>query len=227
MWPFSRKKSLLARGFLRGWTDWHSHILPGVDDGVQSLDEALAVLHWYAEQGVQGVWLTPHIMEDYPNRPEDLRVRFSLLEQAWDGPMELHLAAEHMLDALFEKRLAAGDILPIGPDQDHLLVETSCFNAPMNFEALLDRIKQQGLQPILAHPERYFYMEETDYHRLHDSGVEFQLNLPSLCGMYGEAPARKARFLLKAGYYTCSGSDLHSLGAFRASLATPVRPIQF
>ena len=223
MWPFSRKATLLSSGFLQGWTDWHSHILPGVDDGVQSLDESLAVLHWYAEQGVQGVWLTPHIMEDYPNRPEDLRVRFSLLEQAWDGPVEIHLAAEHMLDALFEVRLAAGDIMPIGPESDCLLVETSCFNAPMNFEALLDRVKQQGLRPILAHPERYYYMNDTAYRRLYDTGVEFQLNVPSVCGAYGPVPALKARKLLAAGFYSHIGSDLHRLIDFQRSLSIPLK----
>ncbi|MGX8708248.1 MAG: tyrosine-protein phosphatase [Bacteroidales bacterium] len=227
MWPFSRKKSLLARGFLRGWTDWHSHILPGVDDGIPSPEAALEVLRWYESQGVREVWLTPHVMEDYPNTPAGLQARFEDLQRLWTGSVRLHLAAEHMLDALFEERLKQGELLPIGEAGDRLLIETSYYNAPMNFAELLEQVKARGFHPLLAHPERYFYMEETDYHRLHDSGVEFQLNLPSLCGMYGEAPARKARFLLKAGYYTCSGSDLHSLGAFRASLATPVRPIQF
>lgn len=225
MWPFSRKKSLLARGFLRGWTDWHSHILPGVDDGVQTMDEAIAVLRWYADQGVQDIWLTPHIMEDYPNRPEDLRERFALLEQTWNGPVELHLAAEHMLDALFESRLATGDVLPIGPEQDRLLVETSCFNAPMNFEALLGQVKKRGLRPILAHPERYVYMNDLAYRRLHDAGVEFQLNVPSLCGAYGLTVVRKARNMLKAGYYSCFGSDLHNLQNFCRLMHIPI--VQF
>lgn len=223
MWPFSRKATLLSSGFLQGWTDWHSHILPGVDDGVQTLDEAIAVLHWYAEQGVASVWLTPHIMEDCPNRPEDLRVRFAVLKQAWSGPVEIHLAAEHMLDALFERRLAAGDVLPIGPEKDRLLVETSCFNAPMNFEALLDRVKQQGLRPILAHPERYYYMNDAAYHRLYDMGVEFQLNVPSVCGAYGPVPALKARKLLAAGFYSHIGSDLHRLIDFQRSLSIPLK----
>jgi cytosine/adenosine deaminase-related metal-dependent hydrolase len=96
---FSRKKSLFDQGLLRGWTDWHSHILPGVDDGIRTLDDALAVLHWYAEQGVREVWLTPHVMEDCPNSPADLLERFAALRAAWNGPVVLHLAAENMLDA--------------------------------------------------------------------------------------------------------------------------------
>lgn len=227
MWPFFRKQSLLARGFLRGWTDCHSHILPGVDDGIPSLEAALEVLHWYEAQGVREVWLTPHVMEDFPNTPSGLQARFDDLQRQWTGSVRLHLSAEHMLDALFEERLKAGDVLPFGETGDRLLVETSCYNAPISFPSLLEQIKARGFRPLLAHPERYFYMEEADYHRLHDAGVEFQLNVPSLCGLYGEMPARKARLLLKAGYYTCSGSDLHSLGTFREALATPVRPIQW
>lgn len=222
---FARKKSLLETGFLRGWTDWHSHILPGVDDGIQTTDDALAMLRWYVEQGVREVWLTPHVMEDYPNTPADLRVRFAALQQSWDGPVTLHLAAEHMLDALFEQRLATGDVLPIGPEQDRLLVETSCYNAPMNFETLLEKIKKQGLRPLLAHPERYVYMNDAVYRRLHDAGVEFQLNVPSVCGSYGPVPAHKARALLKAGFYTHTGSDLHSLRAFQHALAVPIRSL--
>ncbi len=222
---FARKKSLLETGFLRGWTDWHSHILPGVDDGIQTTDDALAVLRWYAEQGVQEVWLTPHVMEDYPNTPADLRVRFAALQQSWDGPVALHLAAEHMLDALFEQRLGAGEVLPIGPDADALLVETSCFNAPMNLSALLERIKKSGFRPLLAHPERYMYMNDSEYRRLHEAGVAFQLNLPTLSGVYGQQAARKARKLLKAGYYSYMGSDIHSLRAFQHALAIPIRSL--
>lgn len=223
MWPFSRKATLLSSGFLQGWTDWHSHILPGVDDGIPSCEAALEVLRWYESQGVREVWLTPHVMEDYPNTPAGLKARFEDLQRQWTGAVRLHLAAEHMLDALFDKRLAAGDILPIGLEQDRLLVETSCFNAPMNFESLLDRIKQQGLRPILAHPERYYYMNDAAYRRLYDTGVEFQLNVPSVCGAYGPVPALKARKLLAAGFYSHIGSDLHRLIDFQRSSSIPLK----
>lgn len=223
MWPFSNRQSLLACGFLRGWTDWHSHILPGVDDGIPSMEAALEVLGWYDEQGVRDVWLTPHVMEDYPHTPRDLRNRFDELQHAWRGSLVLHLAAEHMLDALFEQRLKAGEVLPIGETGDRLLVETSCYNAPMGLDDLLTQIKSQGLHPLLAHPERYCYMRDADYVRLYESGVEFQLNLPSLAGVYGAGPAHKAQKLLKAGYYSYAGSDLHNLQTFRHALSVPVR----
>ena len=68
MWPFKRKKiSLEQSGTLRGFTDCHSHILPGVDDGVKTLRESLAILAKYEDLGISDLWLTPHIMEDIPN----------------------------------------------------------------------------------------------------------------------------------------------------------------
>lgn len=63
--------------------------------------------------------------------------------------LRLHLAAENMLDALFEKRLKANDLLPLGEDGKLLLVETSIFSAPMNFHALLERIKTRATRPCL------------------------------------------------------------------------------
>ena len=56
-------------------TDWHSHILPGVDDGFKSLEDSLAVLDMYQEAGIREVWLTPHVMEDIPNTTDGLRRR--------------------------------------------------------------------------------------------------------------------------------------------------------
>jgi tyrosine-protein phosphatase YwqE len=187
----------------------------------------LEVLRWYEEQGIREVWLTPHVMEDYPNTPAGLHARFENLQRLWTGSVRLHLAAEHMLDALFEERLKRGEVLPIGPEKDSLLVETSCYNAPMNFYELLEQIKKAGFHPLLAHPERYFYLDDAAYRRLHDAGVAFQLNILSLAGLYGPIPAHKARKLLDAGYYTRTGSDLHSLAAFQQALSVPVRPIQF
>jgi tyrosine-protein phosphatase YwqE len=82
MWPFSTQRSLEEAGILRGWTDWHSHILPGVDDGIRTQEQSLKVLAFYAEAGVTDVWLTPHVMEDIPNTPAALKERFSVLKSA-------------------------------------------------------------------------------------------------------------------------------------------------
>lgn len=212
MWLFKSKiPSLADSGMLRGFTDWHSHILPGVDDGFQNMSDSLEALRHFDSLGVETLWLTPHIMEDYPNSTEKLRERFSELSDKWDGNLQLRLASENMLDPLFEERLEAGDLLPIGPQADHLLVETSYFSAPMGFERMLENVKSKGFYPLLAHPERYTYMDEEDYRRLKEMGVKMQLNYVSLVGGYGETSRKKAVWLLNNGFIDVAGSDIHRL----------------
>ena len=218
MWPFSHKVALEPSGYFRDWTDWHSHILPGVDDGIRTMEDALAVLSFYADIGVREVWLTPHIMEDIPNTPAELKSRFEELKTVYHGPVQLHLAAEHMLDNLFDERFAAGEVLPLGEHEDTLLVETSYFNPPMDMDGQLRRIAKGGYRPLLAHPERYVYMDMKDYRRLRESGVEFQLNLLSLTGHYGPEARKKAWLLLKEGLYCRAGSDLHRLHSFQTAI---------
>lgn len=220
MWFFKEKVSSLAdSGMMNGLTDWHSHVLPGVDDGIKTMEESLEVLRHFEAKGVDTLWLTPHIMEDYPNTTEKLRTRFEELKSAWDGRLRLCLAAENMLDALFEERLAARDVLPIGENVDHLLVETSYFSAPMGFDRLIDSIKSAGYHPLLAHPERYTYMDEKDYKKLKDNGVKMQLNYVSLVGGYGETSRKKSIWLLKNGYIDAVGSDIHRLKSNQSLIA--------
>lgn len=209
MWPFKKKSTLADSGYMQGFTDWHCHILPGVDDGVDAMEKSLAILEDYASMGVSRVWFTPHIMEDVPNTPAALRERFAELKEAYSGPLELNLAAENMLDNLFEERLEANELLPIGPGGKHLLVETSYYTPPMDLYGILERIKSAGYFPLLAHPERYRYMEQKDYDRLHSMGIKMQMNLTSLAGLYGPDVKKRAEHLLKLGYYHATGTDLH------------------
>lgn len=214
MWPFNRSVSLSDSGILKGFTDWHSHILPGVDDGVETMSEALEILKVCEENGVERIWLTPHIMEDAPNDTKSLKQRFSELNENYTGGIELRLAAENMLDNLFEERLESNDFLPLGQRGDCLLVETSYFTPPMNFQDILEQIKSKGYRPVLAHPERYVYMEKKDYIRLFSSGIILQVNLFSLTGMYGMNEKRKAEWLLAEGMVGLAGSDTHSLDQY-------------
>lgn len=212
MWLFKEKVATLEKSnMLSGLTDWHSHVLPGVDDGIQTLDDSLAVLRHFDTLGVGTLWLTPHIMEDYPNKTDYLKRRFDELKRAWTGNVNLRLASENMLDSLFEERLAARDLLPIGENGDHLLIETSYFSAPMGFHDMIDNIMSAGYYPLLAHPERYKYMEESDYKKLREKGVKMQLNYVSLVGGYGETAKKKSIWLLKNGYIDVVGSDVHRL----------------
>lgn len=224
MWFFRKQVSLKDSGIFRGFTDWHCHLLPSVDDGVQTMQESLQVLSHYEELGISEVWLTPHIMEDIPNRTEDLKQRFMELNAAYQGNITLHLAAENMLDNLFEERLAKNDLLPLGKEGKHLLVETSYFNPPMGLDNILLRIKSKGYVPVLAHPERYVYMDESDYRQLKGMNVLFQLNLFSLVGAYGTGIRKKAGWLMKNGFYNLAGSDTHDLAVLEAVLCKQKLP---
>lgn len=208
-WPFNKRTSLADSGIFQGYTDWHCHLLPGVDDGVRTMEESLRLLESYEQLGIREVWLTPHIMEDIPNTTEQLRSRYAELQSVYQGPIILHLASENMLDNLFEQRLQQGDLLPIVDEGKHLLVETSYFNPPYGMDDILLRVKSKGYFPVLAHPERYVYMDTKDYERLKQLGVAFQLNLPSLIGAYGPDARRKAKWLLEHKHYQCSGTDTH------------------
>ncbi len=210
---FHRRHSLASSSILQGGEDRHSHILFGVDDGIRTIEESLKVLEYYASLGVAHVWCTPHIMEDVPNTTEALRQRFNELQGAYDGPVNLHLAAEYMLDNLFEERLKAGDLLTMGDDV--IMIETSTWNPPTNFMVILKEIMKAGYHPLLAHPERYRYLEESDYKKLIEMGVRFQLNLGSLTGYYGETVRKKAEIILRNGWYSHCGSDCHRFSSVK------------
>ena len=204
MWLFHKTTVLSRSGLLKGMVDCHSHLLPGVDDGVQSMEESLQILREMEQQGIRRVWLTPHIMEDIPNETLALQRKFWELLQQYRGAVELKLAAEYMLDNLFEERLEKEDLLLLEEGKRFLLVETSYFNPPMDLLSVLQRIQKKGYYPLLAHPERYEYMQKEDYNTLKEEHISFQLNLPSLAGMYGKHVQKKAEDLLKAGMYDLS-----------------------
>lgn len=210
MWPFRRTATLMESALFMGMVDCHSHLLPGVDDGVQTLEDSLQLLHQIEQLGVRRVWLTPHVMEDIPNETLSLQKHFQTLKEIYQGRVEIQLAAEYMLDNLFEERLENNDLLPLEEGKRYLLVETSYFNPPMGLLSTLQRIQQKGYYPLLAHPERYKYMEQKDYRKLKQESIYFQLNLPSLVGMYGKQVQEKAEALLKAGLYEQLGCDTHS-----------------
>lgn len=196
----------------KDYTDCHCHLLPGVDDGVRTVEDSLEILKELSQLGVRETWLTSHVMEDCPNTPESLRARFEQLKQAIAQAgiqtPQLHLSAENMMDELFETRLEQGAVL--SHIKGHLLVETSYYNPPFDLDGILSRVFSKGYFPILAHPERYVYMDDQDYGRLKGMGVRFQLNLSSLAGFYGKTAQAKAEKMLKLGYYEFTGTDLHN-----------------
>ena len=192
---------------LSGTTDRHSHILYGVDDGIKTVEDSIAAISFEESLGVTDIWCTPHVMEDMPNKTESLKARFEELCAAYNGPVHLHLAAEYMIDPLFETRLRNRDLLTM--EDNILLVETSTIAPPYDLEGSLNEAMSAGYRPILAHPERYRFLEVKDIVRLYEMGVRLQLNIASLTGYFGSSAKDKAEQLLKFGMYCAYGSDCH------------------
>jgi len=218
----SNKISVRDSGLLQGFCDYHCHLLPSVDDGVEMMEDSLHILSLWESAGMREVWMTPHIMEDYPNKPDDLRQRFEKVKQAYNGSIALHLASENMMDTLFANRLEADELLPMGSGHDCLLVETSYYTPPINMKELFDRTKSKGYKPILAHPERYRYMNRLDYKYWRQEGVLLQLNVSSLTGDYGQEAKAKAEWLLRQGMYDLCGTDTHAIEQTDIFLNAPI-----
>lgn len=215
MFLFNRRHNLIKSGILSGKIDIHSHILPGVDDGSSDRDTSLELLAFMEGLGYREVWLTPHVMADLGNTAEKIRNRFNEFMPSYKGSIKLHLSSEYMMDQGFETRLNT-DPLRLG--DRHLLVETSYVNPPAGLYQILEKVWKAGFSPLIAHPERYMYMDLSDYEELKSNGYEFQLNLLSLSGYYGSRPKLVSEDLLAREMYDFVGSDLHHLHHYRGML---------
>ena len=205
---FSKRYNLVKSRILNEKTDIHCHVLPGVDDGSPDVEHSLGLMDFLSKLGFKSVWLTPHVMEGLKNSTEKLRNRFDEFSSLYKGNCVLHLGAEYMLDAGF-KSVLNNEPLLLG--KEHLLVETSYMSPPADFDYLLQMAWERQYRPIIAHPERYMYMGESDYFRLKEQGYEFQLNIMSLSGYYGKRPKFFAEKLMEWGLYDFVGTDLHHL----------------
>ena len=112
------------------------------------------------------------------------------------------------------------DLLTMG--EKNVLVETRCLFPPMEMEGVLGEMLNAGYRPILAHPERYRYMDKARYRRIKGMGVKFQLNLGSAVGGYGKEARNKAEWLLEEGMYDLMGSDAHTLRFYDNMVSMPL-----
>lgn len=197
--------------------DIHSHLIPGLDDGVTSLDETLTCLKQFADWGIRKVITTPHVSRDwYPNTSalmqEGLLAVQNLIAEH-QLPITIEVAAEYLLDDFFMESLEQGNVLTFG-DKRYLLVETGYSAPPMRLHDMLFRIQTRGYTPILAHPERYkyYHADKPALMQLREAGCLFQLNWMSLSGRYGSQIEKQARYLLQQTCIDFVGSDLHRPG---------------
>ncbi len=209
---FSRKKQVDIK------VDIHSHLLPGIDDGVKSFEEALQIIEHLKKLGYQKLITTPHIYQDYyPNTPVIIREKLDTLKLELakaEIDMEVEAAAEYYVDGAFIDLLKNGDEILCFGRNNYVLIETSFQNKPIILDEAVFELKARNFTPILAHPERYEYIDNklTLLQDLHEKGVKLQVSLPSLKGYYGPEPKRIATNLLKKQMVDFLGSDLHRKG---------------
>lgn len=197
-----------------GYVDLHCHYLPGIDDGVRTLDEGLAVLTGLAKIGYAKVIATPHIRTAmFDNRKPGLeRAYRELVEIAADVPgmPETGLGAEHYCDDVFWELFTSGQALPY-PGEKAALVEFHYEMWPMRVEEKLFEMHVRGVRPVLAHPERYAALfKKTDpLDPLLEVGCVGLLDLMSLVGRYGRRPKKAAERMLDEGVYYAACTDSH------------------
>lgn len=215
---FFRNK--LPEDIFRGTVDVHCHLLPGVDDGFSTAEKSFQALEKLEKRGVERMALTPHFMKEYPeNHRAAIIAKFEAFktEAAKVSHIELHLAAEYMLDACFMDHFEEG-FLTLDKGGNHVLCETSYLMCEPNIKEMLYDVMCADFQPVIAHPERYEYAAKENYFRWKDKSYEFQLNLLSLAGAYGRPAYLKSHYLLKEGMYDYIGSDMHGLDNYRRFL---------
>lgn len=197
-------------------TDCHCHILPGLDDGARTLGESLSLARCQVRWGFRKAVCTSHRVGKYPNEPEVVKRTCEVLQESLvrEGiPLELTPSMEYRLvPETWPETLEKGWLLPW--EGNHILIELPIHKASRigsivpeeEIRCLLD----MGFQPVLAHPERYLYLDLERYRSLKDAGALFQRNVGSMEGLYGEAVSVRCEALLSEGLYDVMGTDLHS-----------------
>ncbi len=197
-------------------TDMHSHLLPGIDDGAGDIENSIQLIRGMKDLGYQKLITTPHIIWDmYRNTPAIINEKLKLVRDAITREgidIEIHAAAEYFLDEHVEELLKKKEpLLTISGNK--VLTEFSMAFPSMNIKDILFEMEMQGYQPIIAHPERYIYLQQNKefYTELKDIGCMFQLNLLSLAGYYGRSVKDLAEYLVNNDFYDMVGTDLHNL----------------
>ena len=201
--------------------DMHSHLLPGIDDGAQDLETSLGLIRGLRELGYQKLITTPHVIWDlYKNTPAIINDKLFLLQKAVADAgidVEIMAAAEYFLDEHVEELLKNRQTL-LTLSGNKVLTEFSMAFPSMNIKDLLFEMVMAGYQPVIAHPERYVYLQKNKdfYRELKDIGCLFQLNLLSVYGYYGRSVKDLSEYLLSEDYYDLIGTDLHNINHLEA-----------
>ncbi len=198
--------------------DMHSHLLPGIDDGLQEMEQSVEFITTLKSLGYQKLICTPHILTDlYPNSRETILPKLDLVRKALKNAgieIPIDAAAEYMIDHSFAELISKSkktDLLTI--NNEFILVEMSYLAPSPNFEQVIFDLRMMGLTPIVAHPERYsYYHKQFDtYVRFAELGCKLQVNLLSLSGGYGPYVKKTAEKLFKSQMVDYLGTDMHHI----------------
>ena len=197
--------------------DFHSHILPGIDDGATDIDNAVELVSSMKGWGFEKITCTPHINALYPNKPSEIERAYDQLQAALEDrhiDIQLALSAEYRLvPETWPEVLEKNWIMPI---EDRYILTELPISKPEEMKGIkpleeFRKLISMGLTPILPHPERYFYLSHDELLRFLDEGVVIQCNYGSLAGLYGMAARDRARALVDEGIVTFYGTDMHNL----------------
>jgi len=205
--------------------DVHSHLIPGIDDGAKTMTDSLDILQQMSDLGYQKVITTPHVMHDfYPNTSQDILKRVQVLQQRVDAvgiDLEVEAAAEYYLDEHFIKLLdQKSDLLTFG--DNYLLFETSFLNEPAYMRQGIFKIISNGMKPVLAHPERYLFLQNNPeiIEDLVQRGLLLQVNTISLSGYYSKEARKLAENLIDKKMVSFLGTDCHNAKHLKAMVET-------
>jgi tyrosine-protein phosphatase YwqE len=191
--------------------DMHSHVLPGIDDGAQTPAESIVLIKKMMELGIKKIIATPHIMADYyRNTAETINESLAILKAELEKEqidILIEAAAEHYFDETFEDRIDNKRLMTMG--DNYVLFEFSFISKPPNAVPVIQKLKELGYKPILAHPERYPYMDVEQLRSLREWGLNLQLNSISLTGYYGKDAKKIAESLIDAQLIDFISSDMH------------------
>ena len=203
-----------------GYVDIHSHVLPDVDDGPDSWEESIEMLRMAAKAGTTLMVATPH--GDRRGRWEDVdslntlctKANQVLISEGLD--LTLILGMENPLELHIDERLTQGSALTIGTS-NYVLLEPPFQELPNYWEEVLFQLQLQGLQPIIAHPERQEQVQRNPMilKPAVGRGVLIQLTAGSIAGHFGPKVRKISETLLKNDLAHIIASDCHSAKGHR------------
>jgi len=212
-------------------TDMHSHLIPGIDDGSQSVETSVELIRGLMALGYQRFIATPHILWDiYKNDETTITPAYKLLQQALKDEKintSISFAAEYFLDDHVSDLIEQETPL-LTLKKNWVLMEFSFVSAPLDLKEKLFAVQIAGYHPVLAHPERYGYFSRARnvFDDLKEAGYYFQVNLLSLAGYYGKGPQELAEYLVNKKYVDLLGTDLHHTRHLQAlQTCTPLTDI--